>query len=200
MNKRQKHQKTCISTLHLFIIALIICIFVITFSYTFSWGSYQNQLEAQSSNPAFSVMDVETFDGGRFNAENLHGTKLTAFNVWETTCSPCLGEMPNLEKISNMYDKADFQLVGVCSDLYGQDGKLSPEKLKEAKQLMKDAGTTFPHLIPDQKLKEYLDICVSAYPTTFFVDKDGTLLTTTAGAKDLNEWKEFIEQQMESLE
>ena len=69
--------------------------------------------------------------------------------------------------------------------------------LDNAKGLMEKAGTDFLHLVPDKELSEYIDAVVIAFPTTFFVDSEGNLVASTCGAKSLEEWKAFLDKQLE---
>lgn len=199
MIKQKKDRRLALSSVRLLSITLAVSLLATSLIYSMAWGDNQKLLETQYSDPVFSRIQTETFDGKTFTSEELKGTKLTLFNVWETTCPPCLGEMPSLEKLSQSYDKEIFQIIGICADLYDKNGELNPKTLEKAKSLMQDAGTTFPHLIPEQEMKGYIDAAVEAYPTSFLVDRDGNLITITTGAKSLVDWQKYIAEQLEEL-
>ena len=201
MKQAKKDRRFSVTSLRVLTVALVVTLFTVTLTYTTAWASYQKQLEAQTAHPVFSVIDAESFDGGRFTAEDVHASRLTAFNVWETTCSACLVEMPDLEELTKGYDRADFQLVGICADLYDEHtGELRPEMVEKAKGLMATAGTYFPNLIPDKDLNTYLRASAVAYPTTFVVDSEGRLLDVTCGTKTLEGWRAYVDEQLEGLQ
>ena len=80
---------------------------------------------------------------------------------------------------------------------YDKDGKLKPSQLEKGKQLMKDAGVTFTNLVPDQGFMDYFRSAVVGFPTTFFVDKEGKVVNATCGSKDYEEWKQYVDSQLQ---
>ena len=200
MQKMKKDRRIRTSTVKFIGIAAVISLFILTFSFSHAWAEYENQIEARSSTDVFATIDLKDFEGQPFTGDDLADTKLVAYNVWETVCPACLGEMDALEELSKEYDPSEFRLVGMCADLYDANGGLKEEQLAQAKQLMSDAGVTFPNLIPDQGFQDFFRTTIAGFPTTFFVDSEGKIVSVTAGARGLKEWEEYVNAELQKLE
>ena len=61
------------------------------------------------------------------------------------------------------------QLVGLCTDAFDD------EVAATARQLLSDAGASYLNLRCTEEIEE--DISLLAWPTTYFVDSEGKLLT-----------------------
>ena len=116
--------------------------------------------------------------------------KITMVNVWATYCNPCLREMPELGELAQEYDKEDFQLIGIVSDV--QEGA-AQEDLDAAAKLIEQTKADYSHLLLNESLYLALLTEVRAVPTTFFIDEDGVVLDVVIGARDKTAWKEKID-------
>lgn len=140
-----------------------------------------------SDAPDFAGNDME---GNAVTSEIFSESRLTMINVWATYCSPCLNEMPELGELAQEYDKEDFQLIGIVSNVpEGAD----EEKLELVEVLVEQTEADYPHLLLNESLNDGLLSGVSAVPTTFFVGQDGKILDTVVGARDKAAWKEIID-------
>ncbi len=150
--------------------------------------SVSEQEEKDSSAvPDFEGNDME---GNAVTSEIFSGSRLTMVNVWATYCSPCLNEMPELGELAREYDKEDFQLIGIVSNVpEGAD----EEKLELVEVLIEQPEADYPHLLLNESLNDGLLSGVSAVPTTFFIGQDGKILDTVVGARDKAAWKEIID-------
>lgn len=150
--------------------------------------SVSEQEERDSSAvPDFEGNDME---GNAVTSEIFSGSRLTMVNVWATYCSPCLNEMPELGELAREYDKEDFQLIGIVSNVpEGAD----EEKLELVEVLIEQTEADYPHLLLNESLNDGLLSGVSAVPTTFFIGQDGKILDTVVGARDKAAWKEIID-------
>ena len=200
MQKMKKDRRIRISTLKFIGIAVVIGVFILTFSFSYAWGESEKMIEARSGTDVFATINLEDFEGQTLTIDDLDGTKLVAYNIWETTCPACLGEMVALEKLSGEYDPSQFRLIGMCADLYDRNGELKPEQLEKAKELMKKSGVTFTNLVPDQGFTDFFRASIAGFPTTFFVNSEGEVVSVTAGAKELKAWKEYVDSELEKLQ
>ena len=157
-------------------------------------------LEEKSSAKVFEEFETQTIYGKQFSDEDGKRAKLTAYNVWETTCPACLGEMGALEELSKKFPLEEFQLVGICADLYDKNGNLKQSQLDKAQSLMNDSGTTFPHMIPTWEMVVFFKSVIPGYPTTFFVDQNGKIIDSASGSNDLEGWSERVEKVLSSIE
>ena len=154
--------------------------------------SVSEQEEKDSSAvPDFEGNDME---GNAVTSEIFSESRLTMINVWATYCSPCLNEMPELGELAQEYDKEDFQLIGIVSNVpEGAD----EEKLELVEVLIEQTEADYPHLLLNESLYTALLKEVSAVPTTFFVNQDGQILDTVIGAMEKSAWEEQIDALLE---
>ena len=149
--------------------------------------------EAAGSGVVFEAQDM---DGNVVSQDVFSKSRLTMVNVWATYCNPCLKEMPSLGELAGEYDGADFQLIGVVSDVMeGQEG----EALGQVADLIEETGASYPHLLLNESLYFGLLADVTAVPTTFFIDQNGVVLDVVVGAMDKEAWKEKIDGLLENL-
>ncbi len=141
--------------------------------------------------PYIVSFTAKTIDGQEFSSEQFSESKVTMINVWATYCNPCLAEMPDLGEIAHEYDKADFQLIGVISDVMED----SPQSdIDNANDLIEQTKADYPHLLLGQSLFENLVGGVSSVPTTFFVNAKGEMLGYVVGANDEDTWEQMIDE------
>ena len=141
--------------------------------------------------PYMVSFTANTTDGQEFSSKQFAESKVTMINVWATYCNPCLMEMPDLGDIAESYDKSDFQLVGVISDVMEN----SPQSdIDNAKDLIEQTEANYPHLLLNQSLYENLVSGVSSVPTTFFVNSKGEMLGYVVGANDKDTWEQIIDE------
>ena len=154
--------------------------------------SQNNEDKASDEQEPYMVsFTASTTDGQEFSSKQFGESKVTMINVWATYCNPCLMEMPDLGDIAESYDKADFQLVGVISDVMED----SPQSdIDNAKDLIEETEANYPHLLLNQSLFENLIGGVSSVPTTFFVNSKGEMLGYVVGANDKETWIEIIDE------
>lgn len=158
--------------------------------------------------PAMAAAGPET--AGPFTTEDINGEEyteeifaeadLTLVNVFATWCGLCIQEVPELQKLSEEMEEEGVQVIGMVMDT-GTIEKTDEEALETAKLLAEVAEAEYPFLIPDKDLMNGRLSGIQAYPETFFVNKDGEIVGETyVGARDLDEWKEIVEKELETLE
>ncbi len=157
-------------------------------------GEDQESVEEPPAEPL--VFEGQDMDGNAVTSDIFSQSKLTMINVWATYCNPCLREMPDLGELAGEYDTADFQLIGIVSDVQ-ENG--SEDKLEKAVSLVEKTGADYPHLLLNESLYSALVVNVSGVPTTFFVDENGVVLGAVVGSYDKSVWKEIIDGLLEEL-
>lgn len=151
----------------------------------------------EEKEPYILNFEANTIDGEAWNSDKLADSRLTMINVWATYCNPCLSEMPDLGEIASEYDSAEFQLIGIISDVMEGD---SEENISYAKQLIEETTATYPHLLLNESLYGNLVGAVSGVPTTFFVNDKSELLGYVVGAQSKDNWKELIDRLLAEME
>ncbi len=157
-------------------------------------GEEQESVEEPPAEPL--VFEGQDLDGNAVTSDIFSQSKLTMINVWATYCNPCLREMPDLGELAGEYDTADFQLIGIVSDVQ-ENG--SEDKLEKAVSLVEKTGADYPHLLLNESLYSALVVNVSGVPTTFFVDENGVVLGAVVGSYEKSVWKEIIDGLLEEL-
>ncbi len=160
-------------------------------------GAVATEAPAETEEKYYLTFTATTVDGEEMTSEILAESKLTMLNIWATYCNPCLEEMPYLGEIAAEYDSADFQLVGILSDVSETS---SQADMDYAKELIEQTQANYPHLLLGQDLYSTLVGGVNAVPTTFFVKQDGEVLGYFVGAADKETWKELIDELLAEVE
>lgn len=157
----------------------------------------QNEETTQDEEPYVLTFEGITIDGEVLTSDCFADSKLTMINVWATYCNPCLAEMPDLGEIAASYDTADFQILGVISDV---PDTATEEELQTAKDLINETGADYPHLVLNESLYVNLIGGVEAVPTTFFVNQKGEALGYLVGSQSKESWEEVINGLLEEME
>ena len=102
--------------------------------------------------------------------------RLTMINFWEPWCGPCVGEMPDLEKLHAAHP--ELLILGVYSTVEGME------------RVLKETGVTYPVMRFDQAFQPYQTGYV---PTTIFVGPDGRVIGEPyIGSRDYNAWEAVV--------
>jgi thiol-disulfide isomerase/thioredoxin len=133
-------------------------------------------------------------------SEDFAKNKLTVLNVWATWCPPCVAELPELQKISEAYKDKGVEIIGVLQDGLTESGLPSDAVIKAANVLMRDADANYRIILPDEYLQtEFID-SMQYFPTTFFLDANGTAVKTVIGSNDYESWERLIDEALKKLE
>ena len=142
----------------------------------------------------FSMEDV---NGETYTQEMFADHDLTMINVFTTWCSPCIREIPDLEKLSKEMEDQGVQVVGIVLDVAGNADE---ETIEKAKLLAEKTGAAYPFLIPDAGYLNGRLAGISAVPETFFADKEGNIVGETySGSRSFEDWKGLVEKELEGV-
>lgn len=145
----------------------------------------------------FETTDIE---GKEYTEKIFEDYDLTMVNVFATWCTPCIQELPELQKLYEEVEEKGVNIVGIVLDAVDEKGSPVEEGQEKAKILKERAEITYPLLVPDSGyLNGHLED-VDSVPETFFVDKDGNIVGETyVGSNNLDGWKEVVEKELENL-
>lgn len=121
----------------------------------------------------FGEFTADTMDGGVITDEIFNDYDLTMVNIWATWCSPCVKEMPYLQELYTQLPE-NVNLVTICSD-----ATLDPDL---ADEILKDSNAEFQTIIANDEVSSVVLSRIQAFPTSVFVDKNGTVLHAVEGA------------------
>lgn len=158
--------------------------------------------ESIDKHGVFGEFISETVDGKAASQLDLEGKKLTMVNIWATFCTPCIGEMPDLEKISKAYADKGLQVVGIPCDInINSDGSYNSVLLAQAKKIITDTGVTYLNILPSPELNENKLSTVFSVPETVFLDENGNQVGESyIGSRSYEQWCDIIDSLLEPAE
>ena len=134
---------------------------------------------------------AQTASDSTASTNDIFTNKVTLVNVWNVGCTPCVNEIPDLDKINSEYKDKGAAVYG----LYGDLGMgISDDEMAQIKDIMSNANASYTQLRMDGTLATNESLLnIMAYPTTYVVGSDGTILDTIEGSKDYEGWKALID-------
>ena len=165
-------------------------------------SAFDQPQETSNAGDSTNVGKFETkgVDGKDYTEKVFSDYDLTLVNIFTTWCSPCVNEIPELEKLYEEMKEKGVGVVGVVLDTVGDDGKQDDAAVKKAGVLQEKTKASYPFLIPDSTMMNGRLNGISAFPETFFVDKEGNIVGETySGSHSLDEWKEIVEKELANV-
>ena len=165
-------------------------------------SAFDQPQETSNAGDSTNVGKFETkgVDGKDYTEKVFSDYDLTLVNIFTTWCSPCVNEIPELEKLYEEMKDKGVGVVGVVLDTVGDDGKQDDAAVKKAGVLQEKTKASYPFLIPDSTMMNGRLNGISAFPETFFVDKEGNIVGETySGSHSLDEWKEIVEKELANV-
>ena len=122
--------------------------------------------------------------------------KVVFLNFWATWCGPCRSEMPDIQKLYEEYsaqgEAAEVVILGAAAPGMGQEGSWD-----EIAGFMEENGYTYPVLM-DTEYEMFSWYGISAFPTTFMIDKEGYIYGYVPGQMTEEIMRSIIEQTLGS--
>ncbi len=121
--------------------------------------------------PAFEGMDL---DGNAVNSSELFAANaVTVVNFWFTTCSPCVGELSELDAMNKELAEKGGALIGI--NAFTLDG--NADAIAEAKAVLEKKNATYQNVYfaADSEAGQFTEN-IYAYPTTYVVDRMGNIV------------------------
>ncbi|MFC2030039.1 TlpA disulfide reductase family protein [Chloroflexota bacterium] len=112
---------------------------------------------------------LDTLDGGTVTLSELRG-QVVVINLWATWCPPCRAEMPAIERVWNEYRDDGLVVLAV-------NQREAPSRVGA---FVEELGLTFPVLL-DRDGGVGARYKLRAYPTTFFIDREGVIRDVVLG-------------------
>ena len=139
---------------------------------------------------SFSSKDL---DGNTLTSEELfRDNEITMVNLWGEWCINCVNEMEELAEINTRLQEKGCGIVGI-----EWEKDPSEETYQRARDLMKEKGTNYPSVL----MREGNEIlgAIENFPATFFVDRDGTILTKPIIGAKATEYEPTVEALLEGV-
>ena len=149
--------------------------------------------QEESQKISFGDFTSQTLDGEEVTQEIFSEAEVTMVNIWGTFCSPCINEMPELGEISRKYADRNVQIIGIIGDVYESGDETAQEIIETTK-------ADYLHMIASEDLQKGILSEITAYPTTIFVDAEGTQIGEMyIGARDQAAWDLIVEQMLSEV-
>ena len=129
-------------------------------------------------------------DGNTVTSKELFAAnEITVVNCWGLWCGNCMKEMEELKKFHDKIQEKGCGVVGLEYEANWDD-----EVVKNSKDALNGFGITYPNvMIPEELVEELL-----GFPTTFFVDKEGTVLCMPVTGAYVDKYESTLESLLQS--
>ena len=121
--------------------------------------------------PSFEGKDL---DGNEVKSDELFSANaVTVVNFWFTTCSPCVGELGELDALNKELADKGGALIGV--NAFTLDG--DETAISDAKDVLAKKGATYQNVYFDSSSPAgAFTANIFAFPTTYVVDRNGNIV------------------------
>lgn len=146
----------------------------------------------------FQTMKTQDLEGKLIDSSAFGENKLTLVNVWNEGCTPCIDELPILDKLNE-----DFQGKGVAINglYYAFNEGISDGSKSTVKQILGESDITYPQLLVSKEMAESEELSnLVGFPTTYFVDSEGKIIDSVLGSNDYNGWSAKIEEVLKGMD
>ena len=153
----------------------------------------EEEKKAENALPDLHAFTAQTLDGGTFSEKDLTGKDLTVINIWQTTCAPCIEEMPELASLAASLPD-NVSLITWCLD--GLDEKETVD------EIMKESGFANSTIISGDGDLTELYRALMYTPTTVALDADGNMVgePLIGSPEDAKEaYKDYINQALNAI-
>lgn len=137
----------------------------------------------QNTNPVAPDFTLKDLNGNDVKLSDYKG-KIVILNFWAVWCKYCLLEMPDFNELNKELEIEDEVVI------LAVNSQESPEKVKE---YLTSSNIDLKVLL-DQDGTVTQTYGISGFPTTFFINKDGTLYTYIPSMTDKKTLLEIIDK------
>ena len=132
------------------------------------------ETDANGDAQTFPAFEGKDLDGNEVKSDELFSANaVTVVNFWFTTCSPCVGELGDLDALNKELAEKGGALIGVNAfTLDGDEAAIS-----EAKDVLAKKGATYQNVYFDSSSPAgAFTANIFAFPTTYVVDRNGNIV------------------------
>ncbi len=119
--------------------------------------------------------------------------KTIFLNFWATWCPPCKAEMPEIQQLYENYEREGDNALIVLGVAWPEAGQEKTQE--EIADFLEENGYTYPVLM-DTEGSLFDGYGISAFPTTFMIDRDGNVFGYLTGQMSYEIMESIVEQTM----
>lgn len=137
-----------------------------------SRGSEDNGNESDMQEfPSFTGLDL---DGNSVNSDIFSENSVTVVNFWFSSCSPCIGELSELDSLNQELKEKGGAVIGINTDTLNGDNSM----IEEAKKILMQQKASYRNLYFDSNSGDAMDFAnsITSFPTTYLVDRGGYII------------------------
>ena len=181
------------------VVAMAIAVMAVALAACESGENSNDQETGTDSEPSrerFPSFEGKTLEGSDINSGVFAQNSVTVVNFWFSDCPPCLAELGELNEVNEELKKYGGEVIGVNTYTFGGDEKA----IKEAAGILNQKKASYRNLwvSKDSDLAKRTKEIVG-YPTTYVVDRNGTIVgEPILGGIDNEALKEELQKQIDS--
>ena len=133
-----------------------------------------DETDANGDVQKFHSFEGKDLDGNEVKSDELFSANaVTVVNFWFTTCSPCVGELGELDALNKELADKGGALIGV--NAFTLDG--DETAISDAKDVLAKKGATYQNVYFDSSSPAgAFTANIFAFPTTYVVDRNGNIV------------------------
>ena len=151
-------------------------------------------LDSAKSFPAFTGKD---FDGNAVDESLFTNNSVTLVNFWFNGCSPCVGELPALQKLHDSLQEKGGAVVGINVETLDEN----EDTIAAAKEIMKKQGASYQNIYFDSDSEAgKLALSVMTFPTSVLIDSEGNIVgDVIVGGLDNEKTMASVQEQIDEI-
>lgn len=147
----------------------VLLLFATLFIAWAGWNLRPEKAPAQPEIPLAPDFELTSLDGKTIQLSDYRG-KVVVVNMWATWCKPCASEMPAMQRVYEKYHADGLEILALNQ----------AEPIALIQPFVEDYQLTFPVLLDSNETvaRSYKTV---AYPTTYFIGKEGHIVEVVFG-------------------
>ena len=125
-------------------------------------GGIENFIPARELLPAPAITFLDQ-SGAKLSLEGFRG-KVVVLNLWATWCTPCVAEMPTLDRLQQQLQGLDVVVIALSIDRGGPN---------VVKGFFDENGIKHLGVYVDPSMRVQADLKTIGLPTTILIDREG---------------------------
>ena len=152
---------------------------------------------AAAQGTAFPKFEGSDLEGNPVDNSLFAGNAFTVVNFWFNGCSPCVGELPALQKLHDSLKEKGGAVVGINVETLDEN----EDTIAAAKEIMKKQGASYQNIYFDSDSEAgKLALSVMTFPTSVLIDSEGNIVgDVIVGGLDNEKTMASVQKQIDEI-